>query len=90
MAEQESKDLGKQVEIAERLQLKWLLHMEILLNTGAITSTDLATLARFLQNNGWSLDPTKLPKGLRDKLTSHLKPEDFDNETQEPRISVMR
>lgn len=60
----------KQVEIAERLQMLWLQRMEYLLASGEITSTDMATLARVLLSNGWNLDPSAVPQGLRDKLTS--------------------
>lgn len=73
-------DKQAQIDIAERLQEKWLTRMEALLDSGAITSTDLATLQRFLSANGWSLDPTRLPKGLRDKLTSGVDPTDFEND----------
>jgi hypothetical protein len=73
----EGKD--EQVAIAERLQLKWLRRMEMLLDEGSITSTDMATLVRFLTVNGWTLDPTRLPKGLRDKLTTGISPDDFDD-----------
>lgn len=78
MASKEEKE--KQIAISERLQTRWLEHMETLLTTGAITSTDLATLSRFLMANGWTLDATRLPQGLRDKLTSGIKPEDFGND----------
>lgn len=67
---------NRQIEIAERLQLKWLERMETLLDSGEITSTDLATLARVLLSNGWNLDPQALPEGLRQKLTTSL--EDLD------------
>jgi hypothetical protein len=50
---------------AARLQAKWLQRMEFLIDHGLATSTDLATLARVLLQNGWSLDPKKLPKGLQ-------------------------
>jgi hypothetical protein len=70
----------EQVAIAERLQLKWLERMEKLLDNGEITSTDMATLVRFLMSNGWTLDPTRLPQGLKDKLTSGMRPDDFDND----------
>lgn len=69
----------EQVAIAERLQLKWLVRMEKLLDEGTITSTDMATLVRFLIANGWTLDPSRLPQGLRDKLTANVSPEDFDD-----------
>jgi hypothetical protein len=51
--------------VASRLQAKWLQRMEFLLDHGLATSTDLATLSRVLLQNGWSLDPKKLPKGLQ-------------------------
>lgn len=60
--------MKSQLDIAQRLQQKWLERMEVLLDEGAITSTDMATLARVLMANGWTLDPTKIPSGLRDKL----------------------
>ena len=58
-----------QVEIAERLQMKLLQRLEYLLDEGEITSTDMATLARLLMSNGWSIDPTKMPQGIKDKIT---------------------
>jgi len=72
-------DREKQLEIAERLQLKLLERFEMLLDKGTITSTDLATLCKLLSQNGWQLDPLKLPKGLRDKLTEHIDPSEFDD-----------
>jgi len=54
-----------QLAVAARLQAKWLQRMEFLLDHGLATSTDLATLSRVLLQNGWSLDPKKLPKGLQ-------------------------
>lgn len=71
-------DKEKQLEISQRLQLKWLVRMEEMFDNGTITSTDMATLQRFLSANGWSLDPSRLPKGLKDKLTQHVSPEDLD------------
>lgn len=73
----ENKDV--QLEIAERLQLKWLERMEKLIDDGSVTSTDMATLVRFLMANGWTLDRSRLPKGLADKLTTGMSPEDFDS-----------
>lgn len=70
----------EQLEIAERLQLLWLRRMERLLESGMITSTDMATLARLLMQNGWSLDPNALPQGLRDKITTPVSFEDDDDE----------
>lgn len=78
MASKEEKE--KQIAISERLQTMWLEHMETILKAGTITSTDLATLSRFLMANGWTLDVTRLPQGLKDKLTSGIKAEDFAND----------
>lgn len=63
---------AKQIEIAERLQLRWLERMEVMMDEGTITSTDMATLARVLLANGWVLDPAQLPQGLRGKLTEAI------------------
>lgn len=78
---QEFKTGVNQLEIAARLQEKWLQRMEFLLDHGMITSTDLATLSRVLLQNGWSLDPKRLPKGLQ-ALVSKV---EFDDEGR-PRL----
>ena len=69
---------SEQVEVAERLQTKWLLHMEKLLDSGTITSTDMATLARLLMASGWSLDPSKVPEKLMNKLIDTLDESEFE------------
>ena len=61
-------NIQDQIDISKRLQVLWLTHMEKLLDSGTITSTDLATLARVLLHNGWSLDPKSLPQSLRDLM----------------------
>lgn len=83
MTTEQAEHLEKQVAIALRLQTKWLAHMEHLLVTGTITSTDMATLARVLLANGWTLDHKKMPKKLQDMLTLHVRPEDFEDEVNE-------
>lgn len=60
------------LDAAEELQGLWLAWMKRAMEDGTATSTDMATLARVLLANGWSLDPMKLPKNLRDKLTEKL------------------
>lgn len=72
-------DKQTQLERAARLEDLWLEHMENLLIAGTITSTDLATLARVLMANGWTLDKSRLPQGLKDKLTAGVSPDDFDD-----------
>ncbi len=70
----------EQVAFGERLQGMWLRRMERLLITGHASSTDMATLMRFLASNGWTLDPSKLPQGLRGMLTSTSDPREFDDD----------
>lgn len=77
----DSSDLTKlQHAIAIRLQTKWLEHMEKLLDQGTASPTDLSTLERFLRNNGWTLDPRNMPKGIQDHITSHVSPTDLDED----------
>lgn len=66
-----------QVEIAERLQVKLLKRFESLIDSNELTSTDAATLARLLMANGWSIDPTKIPQGIKDKITKHIDLNDY-------------
>ena len=73
----------EQVAIAQRLQTKWLRHMDRLLEAGTITSTDMATLARVLLTNGWTVDPKKLPRSLQDMLTKHVRPEEFEDDPKD-------
>ena len=68
----------EQIDIAERLQGKWLKHMERMLDAGTITSTDMATLARLLMANGWALDPSKLSESLRNKLIDAIPEGELD------------
>ena len=89
MAETPAKqeELQKQLDIKSRLETKWLERMEKMLDSGEITSTDMATLARVLMQNGWTIDADKLPQHLRDKLTSHVS---FEEDDEEPKIRMMR
>ena len=66
----------KQADIAERLQEKLLERFEALLDSGEMSPTDAATLARLLSQNGWTFDEAKMPKDLKDKLTKVI---DFDS-----------
>jgi hypothetical protein len=77
----------EQVGIAARLQSKLLHHFEKLLTEGTATSTDLATIARMLIANGWSFDPARMPRQLKDLMTTRvpLKLLDFNDEPDEPK-----
>lgn len=70
----------QQIAIADRLQLMLLEYFEKKLNDDTLTDTGAATLARLLSANGWSIDPNTLPQGVRDKLTSTVDPNDFDDD----------
>lgn len=73
-------DQKQQTDLAERLQTKWLKRMETMIDEGTATATDMATLARVLLANGWSIDPKDIPQPLRDKLTSKISPEELDDD----------
>lgn len=78
----------EQIELAKRLQMYWLEEMENRFKAGEITSTDMATLARVLMRNGWTLDPSQLPEDLREKLsTTNL---DFEDPPLEEEIHGAR
>ena len=70
----------KQIELAEKLQMKALEYFENGFDTGTLTATDVSTLVRLLSQNGWVLDPARVPQGLRDKLTSTLDPSDLEDD----------
>jgi hypothetical protein len=70
---------NEQVEMVEDLQLKLLKSFNTMLDEGTLTPTDRATLVRLLMANGWNLDPARLPKGLKDKITTKLNATDFDS-----------
>lgn len=59
-----------QIAIAERLQLLLMQRWETLLTNpmADVSPTEISTIAKVLRDNGWSIDPSKLPVGLRDKL----------------------
>lgn len=69
-----------QVALAEKLQVLILEDFVRLAVAGELSPTDRATIVRLLTANGWSLDPTRLPQELQDKLTSHLR---FDKDLDE-------
>jgi hypothetical protein len=66
--------------IIERLKLKWLQRMEKMLDEETITAADMNTLCRLLSANGWVLDPSRLPKGLADKVGERVDPTSFDDD----------
>jgi hypothetical protein len=72
---------AKQLAIAERLQLRLLeVFEEKLKSTEGLSDTGMATLARLLMQNGWSIDPARLPQGLKDKLLTNVDPSKFTDD----------
>jgi hypothetical protein len=70
----------KQIDIAERLQDLLLAEFERKLESGELSDTGLSTLSRLLMQNGWTIDPSRLPHGLKDKLTQSHDPNAFDED----------
>ena len=70
-----------QVDKAAYLQELLLDDLIVLFESGDATSTDRATLARLLKDNGWSVDPSMVPQELMEKLTSKIAPgDDIDDD----------
>lgn len=67
---------GKRLELMDELTDLWLHGMKDKLQCGDMTPTDYATLARFLMANGVTLDPTRLPQDLADKVTQRVNYDD--------------
>lgn len=70
----------EQTDLAVRLQTAALRLYELRLKNGTLSDTGLSTLQRLLLQNGWSLDPKQVPKGLKDKMTSTVDPKEFDED----------
>jgi hypothetical protein len=51
--------------------LKLLKYFEKKLENNTLTDTGAATLARLLMQNGWNLDPSAVPEGLRKAHAEH-------------------
>jgi nitrogen fixation protein len=72
-------DTAAQIDLKEELETLWLTEMKNRIKNNTATSTDLATLARVLMANGWTLDPKDLPQSLKDKLTSRVSTDELDD-----------
>lgn len=67
----------KQIARSERIQDLLLERWEKLLVEGTISPTEAGVVAKVLSQNGWSLDPSKLPTGIREKLLAGTDPTEF-------------
>lgn len=91
MADDKLAKRKEQIVKAEQLQDLILDNfVKLFQEGGGATATDRATAIRFLQSNGWDLDPARVPQNLRDKLTKNVKPDaDLEAETGERRLKVI-
>lgn len=67
----------EEIQLAESLRMRLLERFANLMDEGEDTPTDRATLARLLTGaGGWTLDPSRMPQGLEDKVTQRVKYDD--------------
>lgn len=72
-------DQNAQLDKAEALQDLLLDSFMELFKTKSETAADRANLIKLLSSNGWSIDPSRLPQTLQDKLQT-LPPPDLDDD----------
>jgi hypothetical protein len=60
--------MKEQLQLFDRMKGKLLQYWNWLLEERKATSTDLATMARFFGQQGWTLNPAQIPKELKDYL----------------------
>lgn len=82
MADEKAAKKQKQIKKAEELQDLILDDFIALAKNGGLSATDRATAIRFLQSNGWDLDPSRVPQSLKDILTRRVAPDEDLPETQ--------
>lgn len=68
------------LDIVEKLKLGVLKEFQRKLEDKSLSGTDLSTLVRLLEHNGWVLDPSRIPQGLKDKLLSTIDPKKFSKD----------
>lgn len=68
MSSSDNETFEKNVKLAEKLQTLVMEDFVRLAENQELTPTDRRTIVQLLQQNGWTLDPTKIPQGIRDKL----------------------
>lgn len=73
-------DTKEQNEIFERLQLAVLKEFERKLKDETLSGTDLSTLVRLMEHNGWTFDLARAPQGLKDRLTNRVDPKKFSDD----------
>lgn len=74
---------AEQVEKFTRLQDLLLEDLTRLFEGGEVTAADRRTVYQMLRDNGWSLDPAKLPQSVKNMLTKHVAfDEDLEGDTK--------
>lgn len=90
MTNDKLKKKKEHIEKAEKLQDLLLDNFIKLFQENEATATDRATAIRFLTDNGWDLDPARVPQELKDKLTRKVEPDaDLEAETGQRQLKVM-
>lgn len=79
-----------QIDLARKLQFKMLKRWEKLLDDGTLSPTDAATLARLLSQNGWNLDPARIPQRLKDLIGDLPDPKTFTDDDPDVVGSITR
>lgn len=73
--------LNEQIEKAEKLQDLLLEDLIRVAEAKELSSADRVLIYRMLRENGWSLDPSKLPQKAKDLLAKQVAfDEDLDGE----------
>lgn len=90
MDENKTQRTEAQIKQLEKLQDLLLADLITAFENGTATATDRATLIRFLKGEGWTLDPSRVPTSLKDKLTSNVRfDEDLsEDETGAPKLKL--
>lgn len=68
-------DAKKQEQVRKFEELQDLILDDLLeaARNKELSATDRATILRFLEHNGWTVDPSKIPTTLRDMLTKRVR-----------------
>lgn len=74
------KDKQEQINAGERIQDALLKRWEKILEDESISAAEVAVIVKMLRDSGWTLDPTRLPQGIKDKLTEKVDPSQFDED----------
>lgn len=66
-------------EARDRIAGKWIKLIEAKIDNESINATESAILMRVMVHSGFTLDPTRIPQGLRTKLTENIPDEELES-----------